>query len=62
MIIPRIGGLYSQLEEFFPEYDYGQYKLGDSDMIITRGLSSDPKILPRFNNPPEIVVVNVETE
>ena len=62
VIIPGIGGLYSQLEEFFPEYDYGQYKLGDSDMIITRGLSSDPKILPRFNNPPEIAVVDVEPE
>lgn len=62
MIIPGVGGLYSQLEEFFPTYDYGQYKLGDSDMIITRGLGSNPKILPRFNNPPEIVVVNLNPE
>ena len=62
VIIPGIGGLYSQLEGFFPRYDYGQYKLGDSDMIITRGLGSNPKILPRFNNPPEIVVVDVEPE
>lgn len=61
-IIPGIGGLYSQLEGFFPQYDYGQYKLGDSDMIITRGLGSNPKILPRFNNPPEIAVVDVEPE
>ena len=42
------------------DYDYGQYKLGDSDMIITRGLSSNLKALPRFNNPPEIAVVDVE--
>ena len=62
VIIPGIGGLYSPLEEFFPTYDYGQYKLGDSDMIITRGLGSNPKILPRFNNPPEIAVVDVEPE
>lgn len=62
VIIPGIGGLYSQLEGFFPQYDYGQYKLGDSDMIITRGLGSNPKILPRFNNPPEIAVVDVEPE
>ena len=62
VIIPGVGGLYSQLEEFFPTYDYGQYKLGDSDMIITRGLGSNPKILPRFNNPPEIVVVNIYPE
>lgn len=62
VIIPGIGGLYSQLEGFFPQYDYGQYKLGNSDMIITRGLGSNPKIFPRFSNPPEIVVVNVEAE
>lgn len=60
VIIPGVGGLYSNLEEFFPNYDYGQYKLGDSDMIITRGLSSNLKALPRFNNPPEIAVVDVE--
>lgn len=62
VIIPGIGGLYSQLEKFFPKYDYGQYKLGKSDMIITRGLSSNPKILPRFNNPPEIAVVDVKPD
>lgn len=62
VIIPGIGGLYSQLEGFLPQYDYGQYKLGDSDMIITRGLGSNPKILPRFNNLPEIAVVDVYTE
>lgn len=62
VLIPGIGGLYSQLEGFFPQYDYGQYKIGDSDMIITRGLGSNPKILPRFNNPPEIVVVDVQPE
>lgn len=62
VIIPGIGGLYSQLEKFFPKYDYGQYKLEKSDMIITRGLSSNPKILPRFNNPPEIAVVDVKPD
>lgn len=59
VIIPGIGGLYSSLDGFFPRYDYGQYKLGNSDMLITRGLSSNRKVLPRFNNPPEIVVVDV---
>ena len=62
VIIPGLGGLYNPLDGFFAEYDYGQYKLGDSDMIITRGLGSNPKILPRFNNPPEIAVVDVIPE
>lgn len=62
VILPGVGGLYSPLDGFFPKFDYGQYQLGDSDMIITRGLSSDPKVLPRFNNPPEIAVVDVTPE
>lgn len=60
VIIPGVGGLYNSLDGFFPKFDYGQYKLGDSDMVITRGLGSNPKMLPRFNNPPEIAVVVVE--
>lgn len=61
VIVPGLGGLHSDLEGFFPRYDYGQYKLGESDMVITRGLSSNPKILPRFNNPPEIAVVDINS-
>ena len=59
VIIHGVGGLYNSLDGFFPKFDYGQYKLGDSDMAITRGLGSNPKMLPRFNNPPEIAVVEV---
>ena len=59
VIIPGVGGLYNSLDGFFPKFDYGQYKLGDSDMVITRGLGSNLKMLPRFNNPPEIAVVEV---
>lgn len=62
VVIPGVGGLYNSLDGFFPKYDYGQYKLGNSDMIITRGLGSNPKILPRLNNPPEIAVVDVQPE
>lgn len=59
VIIPFIGGLYSSMEAFFPTYDYGKYEIGDCIMIITRGLSSNKKVLPRFNNPPEIIVVDM---
>ncbi len=62
VILPGLGGLYSSLEGFFPPIDYGQYKLGDSDMIVTRGLGSSLELLPRFNNPPEIALVEVEPE
>ena len=62
VIIPGLEGIYNTLDGFFPEYDYGQYKLGSGDMIITRGLSSNRKLLPRFNNPPEIAVVDVSPD
>lgn len=62
VIIPGVGGLYNSLDGFFPKFDYGQYKLEDSDMVITRGLGSNPKMLPRFNNPPEIAVVEVKAQ
>ena len=63
VILPFAGGLYSSLEGFFPRFDYGQFFLGDKDrpIIITRGLSSNHKRLPRFNNPPEITVIDIET-
>ena len=60
VIIPGVGGLYNSLDGFFPKFDYGQYKLGDSDMVITRGLASNPKMLPRFNNGREIAVLEVK--
>ena len=59
VIVPLKGGLYSPLEQWFPKYDYGQYELGNSTMIITRGLGSNLKALPRFNNPPEIAVIDI---
>ncbi len=62
VIVPFLGGLYSPLEGWFPECDYGKYEIGDSTMIITRGLGSNPKLLPRFNNPPEIAVIDILPE
>ncbi len=62
VIVPGVGGLYSQLEGFWPRIDYGQYDLSGADMIVTRGLSSNHKKLPRFNNLPEICVIDLIPE
>lgn len=62
VIIPFKGGLYSPVDGWFPRYDYGQYEIGDATMIITRGLGSNIKKLPRFNNPPEIAVIDILPE
>ena len=58
--LPFVGGLYSPMQGFFPEYDYGFYMLGEKmQMVITSGLSGY-KIIPRFLNLPEISVLNLE--
>ena len=58
--IPFVGGLYSPMQGFFPEYDYGFYMLGEKmKMAITSGLSGY-KFIPRFLNLPEICVLNLE--
>ena len=57
--LPFAGGLYSPMQGFFPEYDYGFYMLGEkTKMLITSGLSGY-KFIPRFLNPPEICVLNL---
>lgn len=59
--LPFAGGLYAGDQGWFPKYDAGRYQLGKvENLIITRGLSSAQQRLPRFNNPPEIVVIELE--
>ena len=62
MILPYAGGLYAPELGWFPEVDYGHYKLKDMDMIVTRGISSSNELFPRFNNPPEIVSITLKAE
>lgn len=53
--LPFIGGLLSPGIGFFPEYDSGLYKIGDTQLIVSRGLGNS-RIPFRFNNRPEIVL------
>ena len=63
VILPFIGGLYAPELGWFPKVDYGSYLLGDElKMIVTRGISSSGELLPRFNNPPEIVSITLKAE
>lgn len=53
--IPFVGGLAAPHQGFFPEYDSGLYREGDTAMLVSRGLGNS--IVPlRFNNRPEILV------
>lgn len=40
----------------FPKYFGGHYKIGDTDMIVNRGIGN-PMIIPRLFNRPEITVI-----
>lgn len=54
-----LNGLYAPNQGLFPKYAGGKYKLGNVDMIVSRGLKMS--FLPRIFNPPEIVVVNIDS-
>ena len=59
IIVPGIGGLYSQDEGFFPEYTEGIFTENGHTLILSRGLGSG-NIVPRINNTSEIVCINLE--
>ena len=57
--IPYFGGLYSTGEGFLPEYTAGVVSLDDgTQLVISRGLGNSRPI-PRINNQPELVVVDI---
>ena len=57
--LPMIGGLYSAEEGFLPDFDGGLYDLDNgATLFVSRGLGNSGKI-PRFNNTPELAVIDV---
>lgn len=60
VILPYFGGFFSRERGYFPDYTHGNFAFGNTTMIVTSGLGSDNEPLPRFNNPPEIVLVTVQ--
>lgn len=59
LVLPFLGGLYGGDQGFFPEYTHGIYEKDNIRLAITSGLGSHGEKLPRFNNPPEIMVLNI---
>ena len=57
--LPLIGGLVAPNQGLFPKYDAGLYSEGSTNMIVSRGLGNS--IIPfRFNNRPEVVLIELK--
>lgn len=59
--LPIIGGLYAPYVGLFPEYTEGMYEGKMATAILSTGLGASPGI-PRFNNPAQVVVVDLIPE
>lgn len=57
--LPFIGGLLSPERKFFPKYSAGKYKIGNSIMIVSKGLGSGV-IHFRLFNKPDLSVITLE--
>ena len=57
---PFVGGLVAPDQGLFPEYDSGLYTDKNTNMIVSRGIGNS--IFPfRFNNRPEIILIELKT-
>lgn len=53
-----VNGLFAPNQGWFPEYAGGLYEVGETHLVVSRGLSYNPR-LPRVFNPPEVVILDV---
>jgi predicted MPP superfamily phosphohydrolase len=57
--LPFIGGLFSDEEGYFPRYYAGEYTVdGQKTLIISRGMG-DSRPIPRINNMPVLVIIDI---
>lgn len=56
--LPGVGGLYAPGQGFLPEYTSGLYQIGETSLVVSRGLGNS--LFPlRVNNRPEVVLVRL---
>lgn len=57
--LPLVGGLFAPGQGFLPKYTAGIYKLGETRMVVSRGIGGS--LFPqRVFNRPEVVAVTLE--
>lgn len=56
--LPIIGGLYDPETGWFPKYSKGIFEIDNSNIILSAGLGS-AELIPRFGNPPEIILLRI---
>lgn len=56
--LPILGGIITPQAKLFPRYSAGKYKIGEKEMIVSRGLGTHT-IPIRFNNKPELSVIHL---
>ena len=55
-----INGLCAPNQGWFPKYAGGEYQVGDTTLIVSRGLSTQSQMyVPRIFNRPELVIVTL---
>lgn len=59
--LPLIGGLYAPGQGLFPKYTEGVHAVGNTDLVISRGLGN-ASFPFRINNNPEIVALTLKCE
>lgn len=59
IVLPFLGGVYGQDQGWFPDYVHGLYTKGNIQLFITSGLGTSGGYIPRWNNRPEIAVLEV---
>lgn len=57
--VPYVGGLYAPAQGFLPDYSEGLHEVGNTKLIISRGLGNSSFPF-RVNNPPELVIINLK--
>lgn len=58
--IPFIGGVIAPHQGFFPKYDSGMYMIGDSVMLVSRGVG-DSAIPLRINNRRSLLIAELRS-